>query len=261
MNKMKFKMKTLFYCCALVALFISCSPDSASPVIQNSVQTPPTGIVPIKIIYPSAFETDTTSFSYNGNKLDKIKYGNTISKYFYNNDFITKIDLSDLGGTVYSSITYDYDSSGRLSQVKRTNVDIDQSMAVKSTFQYNSNGTMTVTDYTGDNFTQETISATHIYFIGTNNEIASIQTTPVGGSTETTTYSYDTKNNPLKNVTGMNSLRLTNLGNKFNVQSITYTGFPNESYVYTYTSDSYPHTVTHIIDGVENSQAEYFYNQ
>ncbi len=188
-------MKKLLYLFSAIALTLtSCSSEDDSNNSSSSVLL-------TKII--ETFEdnsTITTEFEYSGNKLVRMSDDDGYFDFTYTNDLITEVKYSE-SDILLQTETYQYDTSGRVTTfILVDNIDTD--WGNKETYTYNADGSVSVNYYSGDAFSQTNLDRTGtITFL--NGEINQISFS----DGKTITYSYDNKNNPLKNITGYDKIK------------------------------------------------------
>lgn len=277
------KIRILFLPLIIIALFVLNSCSSSNEPIDGFVEedtntttltdpanptnpanpanpsTPGSSTVLLKKIintYPDG-EKATVNFTYNGNKLVSIiDDSGEINVYVtYTGDLITKLEYKQPNGTVEQIDTFTYGTNGKLASfVKSEPID---KLGNKEVYTYNSDGSISVVEYIGDDKIQtQSNSTSTIKFV--NGEVSEITSS---NSLENHKYTYDAKNNPLKNVLGWGKISfyggeadgiLVNIISDTNSsQSYTYT--------YTYNSSNYPVTSKEIDDTGYIVKAEYFY--
>ena len=186
--------KILCFFGALVFALTSCSSDDSSSnsdsgtvLLKKTVKTDPDG------------EKITTIYKYDGNKIVSITDGEEFNRYFtYDGDLITKIEYKYPNGEVEQINTYEY-KDGKLTTFLR--VDPEINWGSKEVYTYNANGTVTAVSYSGDSKSQTLKGDTAtIKFV--NGEVSEIIDDKGWGHK----YTYDSKNNPLKNIVGFDKL-------------------------------------------------------
>lgn len=272
-------MKKLFLVFSAFALvFSSCSTSSADPDPVTPV-TPPSSVLITKLIRISGGTTVITNFTYNGNKLVSTIYDNGKSNsYTYTGDLITKIEK--FSGTVLNSrelFTYNVDekvTSYILITYSTSNY------GTRFDYVYNSNGTISITKYTGNETSQTVLASTGKAFL-TSGQITKVEEyVPVIGTspayTKTSNYVYDTKFDAFNNVTGLNKLMFKGYvagldGNAHNMLSVTSLNGTSTTSTdvtsYIYNASNYPinhsNTLTnfHTSGGssIYTSTVQYFY--
>ncbi|MGV1013009.1 MAG: hypothetical protein ACOYBS_11225 [Flavobacterium sp.] len=280
-------MKKIISLTFVISLFIlSCSSSGS----QDSNETPL--LCNKKVIKATNGSLiSETNFGYNGNKIvNAITNQNNFigeKKFYYTGDLITKVE-SYSNNTLYSTEYLTYNSQQNPSQI--IFLDHTNNTGTKFVYNYNSDVLITVNEYSGDLTSQNQIySNSTITFTKTNGEITSfhiLSTNTVGGTsyTKTNNYTYDSKNNYMKNVLGYDKLSLftgayewESYNHEYNycTQNVTQLLTSNNSSsnnqrnivtLYTYNSNNYPILETQTIysggitspSGTRNSW--YYYN-
>lgn len=179
----------------------------------------------------------TTDYNYNGNRLVSIISNDAVDTsdlYFsYTGSLITKMEYKFEDGTVEQTETFEYDANNSLIAYKLVVPDDQGGYGFRYTYVYNADGTITGTKYIGDATSQEDLSLTETISF-TDGEVTSIVTST--GSSYT--YTYDTKNNPLRNVVGLSKIAFAGgEGNSaiFNLtREVIVNGLETNTYNYTY---------------------------
>ncbi|KAF2510182.1 hypothetical protein EYY60_11775 [Flavobacterium zhairuonense] len=231
---------------ALTLLLTSCSSDdSGSSVV----------LLKKEITTDSDGDKVTTDYKYDGNKIiSATVQGTTTGIYFtYTGDLITKMEFK-YEGVVEQVNKYEYDSNGKLISFIR--VEPLEENGSKEVYTYNSDGSISITAYSGTDLAQTTADGTgKITFV--NGEIDKIALT----YGPTRSYTYDDKNNPYKNVLGYDKISFTDgeaEGILHNIVSVKNGTKVTESYVFTYNGDGYP-VKSVDTDGSGVATTEYFY--
>ncbi|MBF4473447.1 hypothetical protein [Flavobacterium sp. HJJ] len=244
------KILCLFSALTLV-LISSCSSDDNNSESTNSVLLKKT------IATDSDGEKVTTNFTYTGNKIVSVidDTGFLNLYYTYTGDLITKVDSKSADGTVEETHIYTYNGDGKL--VTFIRVEHEDDHGYKETYTYNTDGTISVKSYSGDSTSQTIVSGTStIKFL--NGEISEIIST----NSPSHKYTYDTKNNPAKNVLGIDKIAFTDGeasdGIIHNMLTDSVGNNLWENTTFTYNENGYP---TKGIDKGSDSPAttEYFY--
>jgi hypothetical protein len=232
---------------ALTLSLTSCSrddsSDSSSVLLKKEIATDSDG------------DKVTTNYKYDGNKLvDITVQGFTGGLYFtYTGDLITKIEFK-YDGVVEQINTYAYDSNNRL--VSFVRAEPQDELGFKEVYTYNTDGTVSVKTYRGDHLSQTTANGTG-KIIFTAGEVTEITAT----DSPTRSYTYDDKNNPMKNVLGYDKISFADgeaSGILHNIVSSKYNNEVMAAYVLTYNADNYPVKSVESEDG-EVATIEYFY--
>lgn len=254
-------MKKLLYLFSAFALVLtSCSSNNES---EQILQATPILITQMTatVVNNGNTESNTATFTYDGTKILSQNYGNYYINYSYTGNLITKIEYF-LNDVVISKELYTYNSLEKLVNYQRTEYDnVNGNYGVNVDYVYNSNGTVSYTRNTG-NLPNLIPSSTGI--INFNNEglVISIETS----TGYTYSYTYDTKNNPVKNVLGFDKLIFSdddvssltkNLVSEVQTNSF---GIFTTNFNHTYNSNDYP-IQTIEVDGSETVTREYIYNQ
>lgn len=226
-------MKKIFYFFAFSTLFLnSCSSGDSD---GSSATGPLVKTLIIDNINPGDDDYNLL-FTYSGNKLVNIKdSGEVIDQYIYTGDKLTRVNYP-LDGT-YVLIEY----IG--SQVSKfTEYDPDFDSATKTVVTYSGN-TFTRTVYEGDLTSQTTLSYTEVCTVE-NGNITQLTRTSSFGISGTETYTYDTKNNPFKNISNFAVFQILDLDIEGNTNNVTGMNYPGNPYTIslTYNADDYPLT-------------------
>lgn len=241
-------MKKILLFCAVALALNSCSSDDSSSDSSSSVLLK-------KTVMTDAEGTKVTSnYTYDGNKIVSVidNSGESNEYYTYTGDLITKLEYKLPDGSIEQVNTYSYDSNGRLTTFVR--IDPDMDWGNKELYTYNADGTITVKAYTGDSETQTFHNSTGTVKFA-NGEVIEI----TNDVQDDHVYTYDTNNNPLKNVLGWNKINFTD-GEANDVLHNMLTDKVGAevwySYTHTYNADNYP---TKSVESVEKETVEYFY--
>ncbi len=246
-------MKKIFTLITLAFLAISCSSDSSSDqtysgvLIQKTIQE-----------FTNGSSSITTFYHYNGAKLSTVNSDDFLYKYFYSGNLIIKEEIFISNDLAYV-LNFSYDTQNRLIQYRREAIGPGQ--IFRNVYHYNTDNTISVDQY----FIYETGSEEELtyakYFMSSAGEIEKVEDYN-GSTTQTTTFSYDQKNNPFKNILGMDKL-LIPAGFYANVTQQVYTGYPPETldqtFQFTYNADDYPVTMERTIGTNHDTTVHYFY--
>lgn len=243
-------MKKILCLFAFSTLFLSsCSSSDSS----NSTASVPL-VKTMVIINADPAENDfNLLFTYSGDKLVNVKdSGVLIEEYIYTGDKLTRVNHPQDNG--YIVIEY----TGVL-VTKFTEYDVDNDSATKTLVTY-SGTTFTRTSYEGDLTTQTNLSATEVCTLQ-NGNVTQLTRTSLGSSS-TETITYDTKNNPFKNIRNYADFQVLDLdidGNLNNATDYTSSGY-HDMITYTYNSDNYPLTeITRDISNILRESISYTY--
>ncbi|SCY99139.1 hypothetical protein SAMN02927916_4602 [Flavobacterium anhuiense] len=240
---------------ALALVLTSCSSDDSSSssdlvLLKKTVITSPEG------------DKATVNFKYDGNKIvsvtDDTGFFNLY--YTYTGDLITKIDYKLPNGKSEQVNTFTYTNDGKLSTFLRVEYEEEEGVAVlrgyKEVYTYNADGTISVKGYSGSDVSQTVASGTAtIKFV--NGEVSEI----ISSNSPNHKYTYDNKNNPTKNILGMDKIAFVDgeaNGVKFNILTDTSDGNLWTNSTFTYNEQGYP---TKEVDNGSDSlgTTEYFY--
>lgn len=228
---------------ALVLVFTSCSSsDDSEPIVPVT----PSGILIKKMVLTSnnedseSYWNSTINFTYNGNKLvQAIDEDNYKLVYTYTGDLITKIEYFD-GSTLDGQDLFTYNTDGKL--IEYRDLSVFEDFEHKFTYNYNSNGTVSVQEYQGTIGNTSPVFSPDIYTF-TNGELT---------STNSGSITYDSKNNPFKNVTGYQEIMTFEFSDDYAIafgrnQNIVSapagTSTTDGTFsTYTYNADNYPAT-------------------
>jgi len=190
------KLLCLFSASLLV--LTSCSNGDDSPTVDST-----TAILPKKVIYT---ETDGTFFAsevtYNGNKIVSVIQDGDKTNYTYTGDVITKIVELDVNNATDNIIEYTY-ANGKVASFVESEPGAPSKY--KTIYTYNSDGSVSYKASSIDIATNvENENSTGVLTFKDGNIIKEVRTS--NGFVNTTTHEYDTKNNAVKNVLGLNLL-------------------------------------------------------
>ncbi|RZJ73530.1 hypothetical protein [Flavobacterium sp.] len=232
--------KMLFGMSALVLLFASCTGNDDEGSNNNG------GVVLLKKTIETGPDGDVyiSTATYNGTKLDKITTndGETI-EFTYTGDNITKM-VYKLDGEIDQEERYTYDSQGRLAT--HVSLDFDFNDGSREVFTYNSDNVVSVQRFSGD-LTSQTQEGDPYTITFANGEVSQIVS-----AFGTTTFTYDDKNSPFKNVTGYAKISYVDLGasgTMHNMLTETSSNGDDTVYTYQYNSANYPTQSTETYDG------------
>ena len=221
-----------FLLLALPAILLtSCSSD-------DSQDNTPVGTLVKTMVIDVANPADddyNLTFTYSGDKLKTVKdSGVLIEQFIYTGDKLTRINHPE--DNTYIIIEY---SGNQVS--KFTEYDPDFDSATKTVVTYSGN-TFTRTVYDGDLTTQSTLMYTEVCTVQNGN--ISQYTRNAFGTSNTETITYDTKNNPFKNISNYAVFQVLDLEIEGNLNNdiASSTFGVNYTVNYTYNADNYPLT-------------------
>jgi hypothetical protein len=244
-------MRKLFCFLALSSVVLtSCSSSDDSSSSANP------GLLKKTVDHYADGSTLTTNYVYSGNKLVKMtdSDGDRV-EFFYTGDLITKQDYYE-GNDLTQRFTFAYNDSGQL--ISNTQLFYDMGWGDLDEFVHNSDGSITVSSYSGDLNVTPTGTPTMGSIVFGNGEITQIN----GSNGPSHTYTYDNKNNPLANITGYNKMSFAGMeadGMLHNILTDDIEGDSMVTNVYTYNADNYPTTLVETYAG-EETTTEFFYN-
>lgn len=262
-------MKKIF-AMAAIALFImtSCSNDSSS---SNNNNNNTDAVLLKKIVDTDEDGTYTSTFTYNGTKLNRIDNSDgSYEVYSYTDeglggltyDLILSVKSYDSDNEVTEEVSYLYNTENKLAQATWLYYGGSNLEAQTIKYTHNSDNTITWEDYGA---TSHVIESGKIYQNKFETNAAAFDPWPA--HINTSTYTYDGKNNPWKNITGYDKIYFAGTEEGLtwsqNITSEVYSNTlgVNQNYsttTYTYNSDNYPVTSEENESGyVINTQ--YFY--
>jgi len=206
-------------------------------------------------------ETLTSLYTYNGNKIVSADFEGDKILFTYAGNNISKMEFLDGEGVVEQIDSFTYDANGRVATF--VSIEPNDDYGRKEVYVYDSDGTVAVTYYGGDDISQTTLYGTGRVFYGANNEISKIEEYH-DGLTDIHNYTYDSKNSPFKNILGFDKLTFINseadgaLHNLLTENLATNNFNENITYEYTYNSSDYPKTSIEDSDGFIIT-TQYFY--
>ncbi|MBL0014269.1 MAG: hypothetical protein IPP30_11390 [Flavobacterium sp.] len=240
----------------LILLFFTIALASCSSG-SDSDSSSSTGVLLTKIVLESESGTRTTTYVYNGNKMNTISNGSTVSYFYYSGNLVSNIE-SFYNNQLMSVFTFDYNNAGKLVQSKLESFSND--LVIRDTFIYNDDNTISVNEYGTFEGGPETLQ-TQKYFLDSEGEIIRIEKND-GSGTAVSLYTYDTKNNPFKNVLGFDKLfNIMSLGIKHNTVTTLETDFDGSTISSTekkiiYNAQDYPVTMQY--EGASSIEHYYY---
>lgn len=258
--------KLLYVFSALALLFVSCSSEdtpedtssTASVLLKRIVETDPDGIV------------STATITYSGNKIVKMSFDDgTYENYTYTGDLITKSESFDENDDLYESFIYVYDSNGKLTESRWLDY-VSPSGSSKQVYVYNADGTISFQEFLGDVDSQTNFYREGKIYANKYEEYVPEEVGSYPAHTITHTFTFDDKNQPMKNVTGFDKTWFAfsgyGINSANNITSDLHTNTlgvyqPITSTVYTYNSQNYPITEaeTNHTNSDEVTNIQYFY--
>ncbi|ASW75165.1 hypothetical protein IQ37_00910 [Chryseobacterium piperi] len=248
-------MKKLFISSLVLAAMSSCgSSDDTLPEVNNNNN----GGTPLLLTKATEVTDDgqtyTVQFKYDGDRLIE-SYNNVEQEktvYTYNGDNIIKTEDYEAGVMkMMREFTY---TNGRVSSEKVTNKNAGTLVYTKA-FQYISATHVKFNEYSSSTFNPSTGVHSDIKFsqndvqLSSGGNIATMVSVD-NGRTTTSTYNYDTKNHPMKNIRGYLKIDLfylsdgelgyNNLLNMSSNYSGTVSGSLGSTATHTYNANNFP---------------------
>lgn len=247
-------MKKLIYLLSATFLILqSCSSGDSSGSNEAA------NVVLIKSIVSSDGET---IFSYEGTKLIKSTFGREYTKFTYSGDFITKIEFFDANNESLQRDEFTY-SSNKLTQFKLYSADFG--LEGLYNYNYNADGSVTIsgTEYNGVNLVDEGVIG-KIYFDTSGNKIKEEEIVK-NAVISTKYFTYDTKNSPHKNITGLKYLNINGSffsGNNLLSEKYSLIGssqiFTDIVNTYQYNNQDYPISNISVENGKSTQESFYY---
>lgn len=243
------KMKKILFFSALMLIFTSCSSDEESSSENLDSTLPKT----ISFIYPNE-NLGTNSIgtlTYDGNKIVSLTREQSKIVFTYDGNTIKKQEVFDLdfqkNETKSKEVLYAYENGKLKTRILKVGFADNGSEAlstIKTVYTYTSDVLVNYNYYSVSTSGQEKKEGEGSLELKDGNIIKDSKTS--GASKITTTYEFDSKNNPLKNILGFNLLlnEVDGFGkNNIVKTSRVSTEFPNPAVYltsYTYNDKGYP---------------------
>lgn len=260
--------KILFLISIPFLLLQSCSSSSSDSANINSSNQP---LLIKKIVPVNGITTDavTQTFSYNGNKLQKVTYEQGayigILIFTYTGDFITKIEFRDSNNVFsgYYALSY---SGNNVSQVKYFNS--NNIMTIQEDYTYRGDRTYTVNVKRFDIPGISLYSYIEKLYLDSDGNLVKYEKFDANNVVvKTLTYSFDTQNGIYKNILGFNYLpRGTAKGGlpyilgHYNNEVGSVRGSSISTSQFQYNSQDYPVSATFFDGaGVKSGTYQFFY--
>lgn len=244
-----------------IVTMTSCSDDSNSNTDDNNDNTDNTLLKKEVVDYTSSGTDYTATYSYFGNKLVQVSYGDgTYNKATYTDNNLTKYEMCS-GNDVMRDVIFEYDGNNKL--IKTSERTFNNSgtepvvMGIRMReFTYQDDNTIAFNEYNGTSVNNLTAGVTGSYKFNNGNLVRLVR-----GDTDENMV-FDTKNSPYKNILGMDKLAMVDqfFGPKNNLTSYSYvTPMTNHVWntTYTYNANNYP--VTGTTTGFYANTTQYFY--
>ncbi|WP_396142065.1 hypothetical protein [Flavobacterium sp.] len=193
-------MKKLILTILASSFLLSCSTDSASDDSNN-----PTGNG--LLLKTLTDDYGTTTLNYSGNKATYFSDSDgSTSNFTYNGDLIIRVEQTGGSGSNFIN-TYNYSNNLLTSSTENRN-STNSSSNYNSTYTYNSDGSITEIITGTNTYNGNTTNSTekNVLFYSQGNCVKVENYTFFNGVyslNETIIYTYDNKNSPFKNITGL----------------------------------------------------------
>lgn len=237
-------MKKIILLVSSVVLLTSCSKNSSDDA--NPTQTP-TLLTRIQTTKNNVIENE--NFIYNGSKIVKVTNSNNYeTRFTYSGDLISQIE-SFTNNVSKGSTTYTY-TNDKLIGTYSIEVTPTITYRNRTAFTNNTDGSINYTRYTISSSNVETQVGRGKYTI-VNGNLTKDEYTSTSYN-EIINYTYDTKNNALRNILGIDKiinsddLSLNNVLSRNEVSNNTLSGgnpyqaTTNNTYIYSYNSNNFP---------------------
>lgn len=240
-------MKNLLQILLISSLFIGCSSNNDDEVTPEDT----TPILPTKILHDS---DDFDIFKYDNDKLTELSNNEGKEVFTYVGDNISKSVEYDLNGTRQRTWEYTYNTNDLLAKIKMTT----PTGSVETT-------TLTWIDANHYKYTRTpaTISSTYDVYL-TNNNITKITRQSSDGTSSIETISYDSGNNPIKNMKGFNKINIMypadGSSNCIVKDQLTYTSstgtyITTTTYTNTYNSNNFPSKSNYVVTNTAGTKS------
>ena len=249
--------KILYFFSALILVLTSCSSDDSSSSQDDSI-LPKT----ISYTYPDFPQDNSIStITYDGNKIVSIVKLGSKTVFTYDGNRIIKQEVFDVyfnGGQFKNTeVSYTYEKEKLKTKILRDGYSTeypDGDYIYKTVYTHTSDVLVSFIAYRVNADTQAETKSNQGNLTYKGGNLVKQQLV-AEGFTETMTFNYDSKNNPLKNVTGFNLLldEVGDFGINNNVEATrTNTHYPNSvTYKsnYIYNNKNYPIKRTSLTSG------------
>ena len=232
-----------------ILLISSCSGDDET---QTSSETPATndGVFLKRKVEKNENDEilNTYDYTYNGNKLTKIvQKGGSYIEYIYNNDLISEIKFYYPDNSLFHTESFFYNSFNQLTDYIFKSVISDS--GYKRIYTYSTNGTVIVHSFHGDLISQTQPANEYEKMYVQNSALVKHEFYNVSNNilTRTSTFAYDDKKNPFKNVLGFDKIHLIGSDpTEWNINNLTHENNDGEvsTFQYIYNGFNYPITGT-----------------
>lgn len=196
-------MKKIFCFLGFTALLTSCGGEDNTPYDSNAIQS--TRLVTRTVETDDDNAITTTEYHYDGYKITNFTDSDNGSGVFtYDGNHITQAKYYD-GSTLTQTDIFTFNAQGKVAthQMLLHQEDYGE----KEVYTHNADGTVTFTSYSGT-LTEQTNADFNGKLFFENGEVIKKEISTGAGSVYTEVYTYDDRNNPFKNVTGLNEMFL-----------------------------------------------------
>ncbi|RNA60471.1 hypothetical protein D1631_18430 [Chryseobacterium nematophagum] len=233
-------MKKIVICFIALAIISNCS----SREDNSNVEVP---VLPTKVIIDGKAYT----YSYMGDKIKEITSGNSVTRYTYNGDYIIKEE--DYEDNQFKSSNEFIYSNGRLASTKVTEKwkELHEPLVYNINYQYIDNHHVRYNGLQGVTINNGVASdikyAPYDFYFDDNGNPIRFKKTYEGANVEIIS-TFDTKNNPYRNIRGLSlliSLEILERGNNNAIkhETITDSEVTPQTFTYTYNRNGYPITM------------------
>ncbi len=254
-------MKKIFAMAAIALFMVSCSDDDSTTTNEQTTKL-------VKVIDTDSDGVITRNLTYDGNKLIEVNSNDGEKQVItYTGNLITEWKTFDADNQLMYKDIYQYNSQNQLVTYYELFYDEEWSDAYKTTYTHNSNGTISFIEYYGEDVNDLT-SITEKESEGIITDTTLTTTYTFDEEIIVLTYTFDGKNSPSKNITGMDKIGFAGtLGTKKfyseNVVSQSYSSNGDEpvvesTTVYTYNDADFPLTETET-QGSDITTSQYIY--
>lgn len=248
--------KVLFFLSLSAILLTSCGGgEDLTPFDPNSSQS---AIVKKIIETDDSSGSTITNFTYDGNKIvNFVDSDGTSGVFTYVGDNLTRIDYFD-GPDLTDSDIFTYNAAGKI--IVHLALIHANDYAEREDFTYNSDGTVTYNAFWGTVLEQTNVEGQGKLFF-TDGQVSKKETYFDNLVLSSETYVYDSKNNPWKNVIGLNEAYVflgDVTGIKSNLLTASGTNDPH-AIEYIYNPANFPESSIDISAVSGQVSTQYFY--
>lgn len=217
---------------ALIMLFtISCSDNDSNNTAANPV------LLKKMVEVSEDGSQGSATYTYNGTKLATTTNSNGRRDITtYTGDLITKVETYD-NDILTGEELFEYDADNRI--IVHTTRYIDENNGYKNTFSYDSNGTIVTQEFSGNATAQTSLVMRGVLTVVSDNVMRHVFRYN-GASESVENFTYDTKNDPNKNVTGIKQYNIATMYGGVNNILTRNDGAAVFTTVYAYNADDYP---------------------